>query len=81
MKVLDLLKGKKVLVMTDAKVEVELEVESVEEVSHSRDLEPATKENDWWPKSEDWSTIKVTFTNGFIKDYSNLGSINLKTEE
>jgi len=42
----DLLKGKKVNYMTDAKVLVQLEIEEVEEKFNSRALEPATREND-----------------------------------
>jgi hypothetical protein len=73
----DLLKGKKVNYMTDAKVNVELEIESAEEERHSRDLEPATRENDWWPKSEDWTTIDIKFTSGFVKSYKSLSEIQL----
>ena len=73
----DLLKGKKVNYMTDAKVSVVLEIESVEEKRHSVDLEPATRENDWWPKSNDWTTIDVKFTTGFIKSYRTITDIDL----
>jgi hypothetical protein len=73
----DLLKGKKVNYMTDAKVNVELEIESAEEERHSRDLEPATRENDWWPKSEDSTTIDIKFTSGFVKSYKSLSEIQL----
>lgn len=73
----DLLKGKKVNYMTDAKVNVELEIESAEEERHSIDLEPATPENDWWPKSEDWTTINIKFTSGFVKKYRSLTEIQL----
>ena len=73
----DLLKGKKVNYMTDAKVNVVLEIESVEEKRHSVDLEPATRENDWWPKSNDWTTIDVKFTTGFIKSYRTITDIDL----
>ena len=73
----DLLKGKKVNYMTDAKVLVQLEIESVEEKHNSRALEPATRENDWWPKSEDWATIQVKFTTGFVKEYTSLTNIDL----
>lgn len=73
----DLLKGKKVNYMTDAKVNVELEIESAKEEQHSRDLEAATRENDWWPKSEDWTTINIKFTSGFVKKYRNLSEIQL----
>ena len=75
MEIADLLKGKKVKVMTDAMAEVVLEIESAEEERHSRDLEPATPANDWWPKSHDWTTIEVKFTNGFRKSYRNLSDI------
>jgi hypothetical protein len=77
MNLYDLLIGKKVNIMTEAKVEVQLEIESVDPQNHSRDLEPATRENDWWPKSEDWTTYNVKFTNGYVKSYPNLESINL----
>lgn len=80
MKLLDLLKGKKINIMTDAKVVVQLEIKSIEEERHSRDLAPATRENDWWPPSEDWTTYKVTFVNGFVKSYSNLSDINIVNE-
>lgn len=73
----DLLKGKKVNYMTDAKVNVELEIESAEEERHSRDLEFATRENDYWPKSEDWTTINIKFTSGFVKKYRSLSEIQL----
>lgn len=77
MKISDLLKGKKVNVMTDAKVVVQLEIETVEENHHSRDLEPSTRENDWWPKTEDWTTFEVKFTNGFFKSYRSLSEIDV----
>lgn len=77
MNIENLIKGKKVRIMTDAKVQVELEVKTVEEKRHSRDLEPATRENDWWPASEDWTTYEVEFTNGFRKSYRNLSDIDL----
>lgn len=72
----ELLKGKTVRIMTDAKVEVQLEIESVDEKRHSRDLEPSTRENDWWPKTEDWTTFEVKFTNGYIKSYRSLKEID-----
>ena len=77
----NLLKGKKVKVMTNAKVEVELEIKSVKEnmQNHSEDLEPSTKENDWWPAQRSWTTyeIYVEFTNGFSKTYNSLSQINV----
>jgi len=73
----ELLKGRKVRVMTDVKVEVELEISEVIESKHSRDLEEATRENDYWPKSQDWTTIDVKFTNGYKKSYQNFSEIKL----
>ena len=80
MSITDLLKGKIVNIMTDAKVVVQLEVESAEEKIHSRDLEPATPENDWYPTSEKWGTIEVKFTNGYLKSYSSLSQIDVVSE-
>lgn len=81
MELTDLLKGKMVNVMTDAKVVVQLEIETVEQHTqyHSVDLEPATRENDWWPASRDWTTswISVKFTNGFVKKYDSFKQIEL----
>lgn len=75
MNLTDLLKGKKVNYMTDAKVVVQLEIKTAEEKLNSRDLAPATRENDWWPPSENWITIEVEFTNGFRTSYPSLSKI------
>ena len=77
MKITELLIGKKVKIMTDAKVEVNLEIKSAKFKSHSRELEPATRKNDWWPKTQDWTTLDIEFTNGFKKSYDNIEQINL----
>jgi len=77
MKVFDILVGKKVKVMTDLKVEVELEIKSVKVHNHSQNLEPSTKENDWWPATKDWSTFEISFTNGSRKVYNSIEEINL----
>lgn len=77
MKVLDLLKGKKVKVMTDAKVPVELIIESAEEKHHAEDIGPSTPENDWWPDQRQWTTIEVKFTNGHHKSYSRIDDIEI----
>lgn len=77
MNLLDLLVGKKMKVMTDMKVEVELEIKKVEEERHSQDLEPATAANDWWPASRDWTTYKVYFTNGSSKVFSSVHEIKI----
>jgi hypothetical protein len=77
MDVLELLKGKKMRVMTDMKVEVELEIQEVKQNNHSEDLEPATRENDFWPPSRNWTTFTVTFTNGAKKQFNNINEINV----
>lgn len=77
MNVLDLLVGKKMKIMTDMKVEVELEIKKVEVNNHSEDLEPATQANDWWPPSRDWTTVTVTFTNGAKKNFDNINQIKV----
>ena len=64
-------------VETDMKVSVELEIKEVVENHHSRDLEPATQKNDWWPASEDWKTYTVFFTNGAQKNFTSLDSIKV----
>jgi len=76
----DLLKGKKVRYITDAKVPVILEITNIEERSHSKDLEEATRENDWWPQSVDWITYEVEFTTGFKKSFFSLSEIELIKE-
>ncbi len=77
MDVLELLKGKKMRVMTDMKVEVELEIQEVKQNNHSEDLEPATRENDFWPPSRNWTTFTVLFTNGSSKKFNNINEINV----
>ena len=47
MKPSDLLGGKIALVMTDVKVEVELEIKSVKERTHSEEIEESGPHNDW----------------------------------
>lgn len=79
--ILDLLKGKKVNYETDAKIVVQLEIKSVKETQHSKDLAPSTRENDWWPPSMDWTTFDVEFTNGFKKSYYSLSEINIVQDE
>lgn len=80
MKILDLLKGRKMKVETDMGVEVELIIKEVKEEHHSEDLEPATRANDWWPASRDWTTFVVYFTNGRSKTYSSLSEIKIEDE-
>lgn len=76
MNVLDLAKGRTVKVRTNIKdVFAELTVEKIVEERKSRDLEPSTAANDWWPAQETWSEWKVTFTNGHVETYHSLSSI------
>lgn len=77
MTLFDLMKSWQVKVMTDAKVEVLLTIESVTPNNHSEELEPSTAANDWWPKTRDWTTYTVRFTNGFQKEYSSIEEIEL----
>ena len=77
MNILKLLIGKKVKVMTDAKVTVELVIKRIEENKHWKELHPATKENDWWPESRGWTTYEVIFENGFVKSYRDLSEIDI----
>lgn len=77
MTALDLLKGKKVKIMTDAQVEVTLTIESVAKEDHSEDAGPSTRENDWWPPQREWTSYKVKFTNGFKKTYSSITDIQI----
>lgn len=77
MNLLDLLKGKKMSVMTDMKVAVELVIESVDEENHSRDVGPSNAANDWWPEQERWTTYTVKFTNGSKKVFSNISEIKV----
>ena len=81
MDIYKLLIGKKALVMTDLKVEIELEIKEVKENHHSQDIGPSTKENDWWPPSVDWTTYTVYFTNGGSNTYSTLKDLKLKEDE
>lgn len=77
MNILELLKGKKMKVMTDMKVEVELEIKEVEEEHGSRDLEESTQANDWWPAQETWVNYIVHFTSGAYKKYSSISDIKI----
>lgn len=77
MTLLDLLKGKKMSVMTDMNVEVELIIESVNEENHSQDIGPSNAANDWWPEQITWTTYTVKFTNGAKKVFSSLSEIKV----
>ncbi len=70
MKLTDLLIGKKVKIMTDMKVEVELTIKSVEDTSFTQEL---TR----WGPIETVQNWTVTFTNGAKKQYGSLESIEI----
>jgi hypothetical protein len=72
MNILEILKGKTIMVETDMKTIVELEIKEVIENNHSEDLELSTRENDWWPKTREWKTYTVHFTNGASKSFSSI---------
>ena len=76
MNIFDLLKGKKVLVTTNVGVDVELIIKEIREDCHSQELEDPSPSNDWWPKTRDWKTYTVFFTNGYIQKYNSLGNIH-----
>jgi len=76
MKLLELLKGKKIMVTTDVGVMVELEIAEVIDRNFSENLEEPNPANDWWPKTRDWTTYTIKFTNGYSKDYPSLDDIN-----
>ncbi|MEO7048743.1 MAG: hypothetical protein ABI091_25805 [Ferruginibacter sp.] len=77
MNLLELLSGKNIKVTTDVGVEVDLTIKKVEENKHEQELEPSTRENDWWPTTRYWSTYTVYFTNGHSKTYSSLNEIQV----
>lgn len=75
--VLDLLIGRKMKIMTDMKVEVELTIKEVKRNNYSRDLEPATSKNDWYPETESWSDYTVIFDNGATKKFDDISDIEI----
>lgn len=54
-----------------------MEIKEVKENKNSRDLTPATRENDWWPETVEWSSFTVFFTNGHSKEYDSLDKIDV----
>ncbi len=81
MELTQFLKGKKVKYMTDARVEVILEIDSAKEEFHSEELEPSTPANDWYPAMRSWTVLVVTFTTGFKKSYNSFKDINVIEDE
>ena len=70
----DLLKGKKLNYMTAAKVNVQLEIESVEE-KHQIPIWNPLLLKIWWPDTKNRTAFEVKFTSGFIKSYGSLYEI------
>jgi len=68
MKILELLKGQKILVKTDVGTDAELTIASVEEKHNSQQITPDTPQNDWWGETREWTTFMVKFTNGHQKE-------------
>lgn len=77
MTALDLLKGRKVKVMTDMKIEVELEIEKVVHDSSFVATGESTPQNDWWPDGYYNHKYIVYFTNGGRKTYSSIEEIKV----
>ncbi len=78
MTILDLAKGKTVELKTDLNTVAYLKIKEIRVENKSRDLEPSTIENDFWPASENWTEYVVEFENGATKTYRNLLDIKLK---
>ena len=75
MTLLELAKGKKILVKTEVGIDVELTIDRIEKIIYLIDLEPPSMSNDWWPPSRDLMSYDVFFTNGYSKNYNNLDDI------
>ena len=77
MTVLELLVGKRMDIMTDMKISVRLEIEEVVQNSHTRQITPDTRENDWWGESETTHSYTVKFTNGATKKFNSINEIKV----
>lgn len=68
MKTIEILKlaivGKKVEHRNRYGKTVILEVENIKVENGSRELEPSTRENDWWPAEERWTNWYMCFVDG-----------------
>lgn len=60
----DALVGKKLKFTNVHRREVVLMIEDVTIDHHSRDLEPATQANDWWPATSESYTINIHLADG-----------------
>lgn len=77
MDLLDLAKGKKIIVHTEVGVDVELTIKEIKQNNHSRDVGESNAANDWWPDSIEWTTFTVFFTNGHSKNYDSMSQIKI----
>jgi hypothetical protein len=75
--IFDLMVGRKMLVKTDMKVDVELEIKEVKHETSTRQITPDTAANDWWGESETTHSYVVHVTNGSSKRFNNLEDIKL----
>ena len=75
--IFDLLVGKKMIVKTDMKVDVELEIKEVKQNVHTRQITPDTRENDWWGETSTSYSYTVYFTNGSNKNFSSIDDIKV----
>lgn len=73
----NLFKGKKVTYLTDAKVEVLLQIDTVEEKVEEKAIESPSPSNDWWPETKIVKFYEVCFTTGFKKNYNSIGEMNI----
>lgn len=72
-----LLVGKRVEHVNSHCRKVALEVEDVRFNTHTRELEPATPQNDWWPRSETRQWLDICFVGGSKMEASLYTNINV----
>jgi hypothetical protein len=73
----DFLVGKKLRHRNQHGREVVLEIEKAAIDHHSQEDEPATRENDWWPKTTDWTTFTIQFVDGSRKEFSFTSTLDI----
>ena len=78
--ILELLKGKDVIVMSDFG-EIKLTIESISEDTKYIETGPSNQSNDWYPDGYHETTFLVRFTNGKTKRFKNLAEIKLANNQ
>lgn len=73
---LELLEGKDMMVMSDMG-EIRLTIKKVEIDRLHVQLEPDTRENDWWGASCDYDEFVVTYTNDHKKRFKSISEIKV----